>query len=345
MTWPLASVIILNHRGKQFIENCLDSVIKSDYPKKEIIIVDSSSDGSNELIKKKYTKIKNLKIIEISSNYGPDRARNIGAKIAKGEYLAFLDNDTEVDSRWLNELVKIMQSDKSIGSAQSKLLKIEPRDYFDCAGDYLGPLGFLVERSRGTKDVGQFDFVAEILSAKSAASIIRSDIFKKIGGFDKDYFMYLEETDLSWRVWLAGYRVVFIPQSKVYHAFNTPKKSFKRYYPKDIVRYRGCRNYIFTLVKNLELRNLIKILPAHLACWLLLSLLFFLKGNFADSFYILKGIGWNFLNINLLLKKRRFINNNIRKVSDREILNRVMEKKKMGYYLGKVFAYLTGRPF
>ena len=175
--------------------------------------------------------------------------------------------------------------------------------------------------------------------------IIRNSIFKKIVGFDEDYFMYLEETDLSWRVWLSGYRVVFIPQSKVYHAFNTPKKSFKRYYRKNIVRYYGCRNYISTLVKNLGLRNLIKILPPHLACWLLLSFLFFLKGNFADSFYILKGIGWNFLNINLLLKKRRFININIRKVSDREILGRVMEKKKMGYYLGKAFAYLTGRSF
>jgi len=345
MTWPLVSVIILNHHGRQFIENCLDSVIKSDYLNKEIIIVDSSSDGSNELIKKKYYRIKNLKIIEIPNNYGPDRARNIGATTAKGEYLAFLDNDTEVDPHWLNELVKVMQSDKSIGSAQSKLLKIEPRNYFDCAGDYLGPLGFLIERSRGVKDRGQFDYIAEILSAKSAASIIRNSIFKKIGGFDEDYFMYLEETDLSWRVWLAGYRVVFIPQSKVYHAFNTPKKSFKRYYPKNIVRYYGCRNYISTLVKNLELRNLIKILPLHLSCWFLLSVLFVFKGNLKDGLYILKGIGWNILNINLLLKKRRFININIRKVSDREILGRVMEKKKMGYYLGKVFAYLTGRPF
>lgn len=346
MRKPLVSVIILNHNGIQFIENCLDSVIKSKYPNKEIIVVDSTStDGSNELMRKKYSKLKNFKLIEIPYHYGTDRARNIGAAGAKGEYLAFLDNDTEVDPYWLDELIKVVASDKSIGAAQSKLLKIEPRDYFDCAGDYLGSLGFLAERSQGAKDTGQFDFIADILSAKSASSIIRSKIFKQIDGFDEDYFKYLEETDLSWRVWLAGYRVVFVPQSKVYHAFNTPKKDFKRYYPKNIVRYYGCRNYILTLVKNLELRNLIKILPLHLGCWLLLSVLFVLKGSFADGFYILKGIGWNLFNINLLLKKRRFININIRKVSDREILERVMEKKRMGYYLGKAFTYLTGRPF
>ncbi len=344
MKQPLVSIIILNYNGIEFIESCLDSVIDSKYPNKEIIVVDStSSDGSGELVKKKYGKLKNLKIIEIPRSFGTDRGRNIGAAKARGEYLMFLDNDTEVDSNWLNELITVMRSDKSIGSAQSKLLKIEPRDRFDCAGDYLGPLGFLVGRSQEAKDIGQFDFITDIFSAKSAASIIRSKIFKKIGRFDEDYFKYLEETDLSWRVWLAGYRVVFIPKSIVYHAFNTARKDFKRYYHKNIFRYYGCRNYISTLIKNLELTNLIKILPLHLGCWLTLSLFFFLKGSLDNGFYILKGVGWNFFNLGLLLKKRRLINTKIRKVNDCEIFNRIMVKRPAKFYLEIGLNCLTGK--
>ena len=344
MKQPLVSIIILNYDGISFIENCLNSVVNSKYPNKEIIIVDSmSSDGSGELVRKKYGKLSNFKIIEIPRSFGTDRGRNIGVAQARGEYLVFLDNDTEVDLNWLNELINIMQSDSSIGSAQSKLLKIEPRDHFDCAGDYLGPLGFLIGRSQDAKDVGQFDFVTDIFSAKSAASIIRSKIFNEIGGFDEDYFKYLEETDLSWRVWLAGYRVVFIPKSVVYHAFNTVRKDFKRYYKKNIVRYFGCRNYISTLIKNLEFMNLIKILPLHLGCWLTLSLFFFFKGSFDNGLYILKGIGWNFLNLWLLLKKRRLINTQIRTVKDREIFNKIMVKKPAKFYLQIGLNCLTGK--
>jgi GT2 family glycosyltransferase len=216
---------------------------------------------------------------------------------------------------------------------------------YDCAGDYFGPLGTLIERSRGAEDIGQFDYITEIFSAKSAASIIRRDLFEKIGRFDESFYMYLEETDLSWRVWLSGYRVVFIPKAKVYHAFGTTRKVFKRYYSKYVVRYYGCRNSISTLIKNLELVNLIKILPLHIGCWLLLSLFFVVKGGFFDSFYILKGVGWNILNIRVLFKKRRFINTHIRVLSDRQILPKVSDKKRIDYYFGKATSYLTGRLF
>jgi len=318
-------------------------VIKSRYPRKEIIVVDSmSTDDSRELVKKKSSKLKNLKLIEVPHHYGTDRSRNIGAAVAKGEYLAFLDNDTEVDPLWLNELIKVMEPDKSIGAAQSKLLKIKPRNQYDCAGDYLGPLGFLIERSQEAKDTGQFDFITEIFSAKTASSIIRTKIFKHIGGFDESLFKYLEETDLSWRVWLAGYRIIFVPKSVVYHAFGTVKKDSGRYYSKKF-RYYGCRNYIATLIKNLELKNLIKILPLHIACWFLLSFFFILKGNFEEGTCLLRGIGWNFFNLGLLWQKRRGINTKIRKVSDKAIFDKVMAKRSLGFYFGRGFRYLTGR--
>ncbi len=257
---PLVSVIIVNHNGIEFVDACLKSVLNSEYKNFEIIFVDNgSTDGSLGYVKKAFGNESRLRFVENRSSVGPAVGRNNGSKIAKGEYLIFLDNDTKVTAGWITGLVEALEKDTSIGAAQAKLLRMDT-DLYDCAGDYLGPLGFLIERSRGQADKGQLDFTADILSAKSAASIIRKDLFDKIGGFDVDYYMYLEETDLSWRVWLAGFRVLFVPRAIVYHAFNTPKKDFKRYYPKYIVRYYGCRNYITTLIKNLECINLIKFL-------------------------------------------------------------------------------------
>ena len=346
MQEPLVSVIIVNHNGIEFIDKCLRSVFNSQYENFEVIFVDNgSTDGSLEYARKTFDNEPRLRFVENHASLGPAVGRNRGAKVSGGKYIVFLDNDTQVDKKCISELIKVLENDSSIGAAQAKLLRMDTDNLYDCAGDYLGPLGFLIERSRGAKDVGQFDFIADILSAKSAASVIRKALFDKIGGFDEDYYMYLEETDLSWRVWLSGHRVVFIPGSVVYHAFNTPKKDFEIYYPKKIVRYFGCRNYIATLIKNLEPRNLMRILPFHIACWFCLFFLFILKRNLLDGFYILKGIGWNALNINFLANKRKFINRRIKIVSDRQILSKVMDEKTIYYYLGKAMAYLTGRSF
>lgn len=346
MPEPLVSLVIVNHNGIEFVDACLRSIFESSYGNFEVIFVDNgSTDKSLEYAKENFGSDRRINFVENRASLGPAVGRNRGAKLAKGKYLIFLDNDTKVEKNFISELTKVLEPDNSIGAGQAKLLRMGTDNLYDCAGDYLGPLGFLIERSRGSKDTGQFDYITDILSAKSAASIIRKELFDRIGGFDEDYYMYLEETDLSWRVWLSGYRVVFIPGARVYHAFNTPKKDFKRYYPKYIVRYYGCRNYISTLIKNLNYPGLIRILPLHLCCWTLLSCFFALKGDFYDSFLILKGIGWNILNIASLIKKRGFINTNIRKATDAHILSRIMEQKNISYYSGKGFAYLTGRAF
>ncbi|MEK6728353.1 MAG: glycosyltransferase family 2 protein [Candidatus Omnitrophota bacterium] len=344
MSEPLVSIIIVNHNGIEFVNTCLRSVLNCAYGNFEVIFVDNgSTDESLEYVKKVFGR--RLTFVENRASLGPAVGRNKGVKLAKGKYLIFLDNDTQADSNFIAELIKILEADYSIGAAQAKLLRMGTGNLYDCAGDYLGPLGFLIERSGSAKDTGQFDYIADILSAKSAASIIKKELFDKIGGFDEDFYMYLEETDLSWRVWLSGLRVVFIPQAKVYHAFNTPKKDFKRYYPKYIVRYYGCRNYITTLIKNLNFFSLIRVLPLHLVCWILLACFFALRMSFYDAFLILKGIGWNIMNTGALIKKRNFINTNIRKVSDSGILEKIMKKRNITYYSGKGLAYLTGRPF
>jgi len=341
----LVSVIVVNFNGKDFLKILFPSLLKTNYEKFEVILVDNaSSDGSIEYIRDNF-KDERITIIRNDKNYGPASARNIGFKKAMGEYIAFLDNDTEVDSEWLMELVKAFENDHKIAVAQCKLLNMVQRNRFDHAGDYFNSLGFLEERSKQCIDEGQFNKVEEILSAKSAAVMIKSPIYKELGMFDETYFIFMEETDFCFRVCLRGYKVIFVPKAIVWHAFHTPLKEFKRYYTPYMTKFLGCRNYIMTLLKNLSLGSLFKILPFHILSWLCISVLFLFRGKFTDSILILKGIFWNLFHIKGTIKKRIYVQRGIRRVKDEAIFNKFMKNHSLFSYFRKAMRYLRGYQF
>ncbi len=332
---PLVSVVIVNYNGKEYISRCLEAVCKSLYTNIEIIIVDNGSkDGSVELLDKSRRENNRIKLVLLNNNYGPSYARNKGVSESKGEYLAFLDNDTVPDPGWLVSLVNIFQEDATVGACQCKLLLLREPEKFDYAGDFLSQIGFLVQKVEGGEvDKGQVDKNFEILSAKSAGMAIRKNVFDQIGGFDKDYFIYLEETDLGWRTWLAGYRIIFVPDSIVYHEFGTtniidPNSQNYR------VKFHGTKNYIMTLAKNLGKINFFKILPKHILLWFGVVCVLLLKRKFKDSYFVLKGILWNFFNI-FKIRKKRFAIQKERKISDKDLFPRIMVKKKLSYFINK----------
>lgn len=341
----LISVIIINHNGKQFLQKCLSSLLATNYPNFEVIFVDNgSSDDSVEYVKS-YFKDQRVSFVINDKNRGVPGGRNIGFEKARGAYVVFLDNDTEVEQNWLKELLRVFESDSRIAVAQSKLLRMVERNRFDHAGDYLTPFGFLYERSNQAIDKGQFDKVEDILSAKGAATMIKSSVFKELGMYDDEYFMYQEETDFCFRVRLAGYRVVFAPKSIVWHAFSTPLKEKKEHYSQYVIRYYGCRNYISTLIKNLSFGSLCLILPTHIIMWLILSLIFCFKGRFKDSVWIIQGIFFNLTNLSTHHKKRSVVQKSIRKVRDGTIFKEVMIRKPLSFYLKKARCYIRGVPF
>jgi GT2 family glycosyltransferase len=337
---PLVSVIIVNHNGILFIERCLKSVLSTEYSNFEVILVDNdSTDGSREYVLETFGSDPRVHIVCNAASFGPAKGRNIGAQQASGEYLVFLDNDTVVSQNWLTAMVEMFQAYPFVGSAQSKLLSLAAPERFDYAGDYLTQFGFLSERAGGAVDRAQLDYVAVIFSAKSAASGVRRSIFDHIGGFDEDFYMYVEETDLSWRVWLAGYLVVFVPNSVVYHAYGSPEK--KQYLASDsslryLIKYWGCRNYIGTIFKNLELQNLLWMLPLHVSCWLGIAAWLLVRRTPRDAYWILKGILWNVAHFPVLWKKRWYVQRRVRVTSDRVILRRVMQYKSLGYFYRKL---------
>lgn len=313
----MISIIIVNLNGREYLRVCLES-LSSILPKNyEIILVDNaSSDGSVDFIRKNYPKVK---IIENKENLGFAEANNIGVKESKGEYTLFLNNDTKVEPDFLNSLVTRMEEDSSIGMCQGKIKCLDEPNHLNSTGSSLTRAGFLYHHGLGEEDRGQHEKAREIFSPHGACMMIRRSLFEKLGGFDKNFFAYFEESDLAWRVWLAGYKIVYIPQSVIYHKVGatTQNLSFS------FIQYHSYKNRICSLIKNLELRNLFLLLPFHLfLCFaLVLASLLCLKCKRAGA--ILRAIGWNLRHLRATLRKRKIVQSQIRKVRDRDIFSRV----------------------
>jgi len=217
MSSPKISVIIVNYNGKKLLEKCLESLFKTDYNNFEVILVDNNStDGSMEFVTKNYPKII---VIKLDSNKGFAEPNNIGAKIAKGEYLLFLNNDTVTTTNFISEMIKVLEKDEKIAICQSLLLK--PDGNIDSSGDFIDKMGIVYNSKTKT------DEIKEISSARGASMLIRKKIFDKLGGFDEKFFFSFEDVDLGWRSWILGYKVVIVPNSIVYHSAGKTSSNLK----------------------------------------------------------------------------------------------------------------------
>lgn len=330
------SVIVANYNGTKFIIDCLQSVLKEKSSGYEIIVVDdASTDASVELIKKYFAKEKKVTLVELKKKHGSAGTRNEGAKYARGKYLLFLDLDTIIDKNWYRKILVFFEKYKRTALAQPKLL-IKGTNKFDYAGDYLGPFGFLIERAQSAEDRGQFNTADIIFSLKGAAMLARKNIFEQIEGFDTSFEYMWEEPDYAWRVWLAGHEVRFMPQLKVWHAYGQKKK---QYYFDNKVFYRGCRNTITSLIKNMSGRKLITVLPINIVCWLSLACLFILKLDFSKGIALLQGVLINIAILPQTLRKRESIQKN-RKISEKKLFSLIAKTRSLSYYFNKAYTYV-----
>ena len=180
----LISVIILNYNGKDYNGKCLTSVFASNYSNYEVIFVDNNStDDSVRIVESMFGANQRLRVILNGKNLGFAEGNNIGVKYAKGKYLVFLNNDTEVDPSWLLEISKVFSSDRNIAAAQCKLLQLDDRKTLESAGHYIDYFGIAHIRGENEVDLGQYDNVDEIFGATGAAFIVRSDVFNEVKGF------------------------------------------------------------------------------------------------------------------------------------------------------------------
>lgn len=342
------SIIIVNHNGKKYLHACINSITLSlrslvkrgrSNPVVEIILFDNAStDKSIEIIEQKFSKLIHshvIKIIRAKKNYGPAMARNIAVKYASGEYLNFLDNDTVVHQDWIRKALKTFKKDKKTAIVQCKLLLYKNKKVIDYVGEYLGSNGFLVQKaSGGERDSGQFEKEEQIMAAKSAGMFIRKSVFDKIGGFDSDYFIYLEETDLGMRAGIAGYKAIYSPKSIVYHVSGGSITSLGKKKMSFNSKFHGTKNYITTLLKNLEFSSLATILPIHIILWLGLATFKLFTLQPREAIWILAGIGWNIIYLPKTIYKRNKVQK-LRKVSDKKLFKIWIKNVPFKYFLNK----------
>ncbi len=242
MTAPRLSVVIPNWNGKRYLGPCLDSLRAQTQPAIEIIIVDNaSSDGSQQFVKTAYSE---MRLIEMPQNRGFTGACNRGMREAAGEFVALLNNDTEVEKDWAAQVIQALDAKPEVGILACKMLMHDQRERFHTAGDFFAIDGSAGNRGFGEIDHGQYDGGDYVFSACGGAAVYRRSMLEEIGYLDDDFFFLLEDVDIAWRAQLAGYAVWFAPGAVVYHHLSATGGG------KTASFYDG-RNGIWLIAKNM----------------------------------------------------------------------------------------------
>src|SRR5437588_5432944 len=254
---PVVSVIVVNYRGADDTITCLEACRQLDWPSDqlELIVVDNASgDGSVDLIR---DAVPEAQVISSKQNLGFAGGCNRGVKTGRGEYAAFLNNDARPDKGWLRTAVAALERDSTLACVASKVLDWEGRtvDFVDAGLSFYGH-GFKLHV--GEADDPSFDVEKDVLFASGAAMVVRCDVFRAVGGFDDRYFMFFEDVDFGWRLWLLGHQVRFVPGSLVYHRHHASMARFGSWREHYLLE----RNALFTIYKNYDDENLTRVLPA-----------------------------------------------------------------------------------
>lgn len=252
---PFFSVIIPNYNGLRFLATLLDALNGQSFRDFEVILADdASTDDSVAFVEATYPTVR---LLVNRRNVGFARTCNMAVDAAHGHMVVLLNNDTEPEPTWLAELAKVVCANPQAATVTSKLLLFTERQKLHTTGDLLGIDG--IPRNRGVWEVdeGQYDDEPTIFSASGGASAFRKDVWQQLGGFDEEFWMYLEDVDLGFRAQLAGWGAVFAPAARVYHHLSATGGGVTASY------YVG-RNTIWTLAKNMPTTLLLRNLPVIL---------------------------------------------------------------------------------
>lgn len=223
---PKVFIVILNYNGKDVVRKCLTSVFKIDYPNFEVVFVDNNSiDGSLELAKIGFSK---ANFIKNEENLGFAAGNNIGIRFAlerMADFVLLLNNDTEVESVFLNKLIEVAQKDEKIGIASPIIFDGKTKEVWFSGGKILwNKMSSLHKKDTPTQDFYESEFIT------GCGMLVRAEVFKKIGLLDEDYFLYWEDADFSLRAKKAGFKNVVVSSSWIYHFEESEKNRKNKIY-------------------------------------------------------------------------------------------------------------------
>jgi len=257
------SVVIINFRGTEDTLECVARLNEVDYPadKVEIVVVENGSgDDSEQRLRAALGAQENVTLIVSKENLGFTGGSNLGARSARGDFVAFLNNDAKPGPDWIREGIAGFAPSPRIAAVASKVLDWDGKA-IDFVGAGLSWFGMGYKEHVTEIDDGRFDEPKDLLFGTGSALFVRKEVFLEVGGFDEGLFMFYDDVDLGWRLNLLGYRVRFAPKSVVYHKHHGSMKSFGEYREMYLLE----RNALHLLYKNLSDETLGTFLPAALA--------------------------------------------------------------------------------
>ena len=252
---PDVSVIIVSWNGRQHLERCLDSVAAQQDVTAETIVVDNgSADGTAEFVRSRYPRVT---LVALDRNHGFTGGNNAGASRARGRLLAFLNNDTAADPRWLRSLVAALDERERVALITSRIVYMYDPEIIDSAGDSVLRWGGAFKRYHGAP-ASEAAVTEEVFGVCGAASLIPKAIWDELGGFDDDFFASHEDVDLSYRARLRGYRCRYAADAIVHHVGSATLGTVT---PFSV--FHGQRNLEWMYVKNTPASLLWRTLPGH----------------------------------------------------------------------------------
>jgi len=214
---PRVTVVIPNWNGMRHLPECLSALSAQSMSDFEVLLVDNASiDGSVAWVREHHPEVC---ILRRQDNGGFAKAVNVGLLAARGEYVALLNNDTAVDTGWLEALVAALDDHRDYDFAASKMILFYEPERLNAAGDVY-VLGRLAGRNRGLgAPVSRYGSMERVLGACAGAALYRRSLFGDVGLFDEDFFLMSEDTDFNLRCLIAGQRCLYVPAAKVRHKF------------------------------------------------------------------------------------------------------------------------------
>ena len=266
----MISIVIPNYNGNRYLKDCLESVFKQTYQQYEILIIDNAStDDSYEWIK----QYKSIVFKRLDRNYGFSRAVNEGIKMAQGEYVLLLNNDTIMEADFLQQLLDEMESHQKVFSICSKMIQYHNPHLIDDAGDEYTLLGW-TRKCGDSESIESYTQSREVFSSCAGAALYRKSIFDEIGYFDESFFAYMEDVDISYRARIYGYQNRYCANAKIYHIGSATSGSRYNTFKVKL----AARNNIYVPYKNMPLLQLILNIPFLLVGYFIKYLFFIKKG-------------------------------------------------------------------
>ncbi len=326
------AVVILNYNGQKFLEKFLPTVIEYSSDVADIVVADNAStDNSVAYMKEAFP---NVRLILNGSNGGFSTGYNLALSQVEAEYYCLLNSDIEVTPHWIEPVIDLMDSDPTIAACQPKLLSYYDKERFEYAGaggGFIDKYGYPFCRGRVFQhleiDHGQYDDVKEVFWATGACMFVRSEVYHRFGGLDDTFFAHMEEIDFCWRVKNEGYKVMYCPQSKVYHigGGTLPKSSARK-------TYLNFRNNLSLLVKNLPKKAVIGTLVYRILLDWIAGLKFLAQGSIADLWAVTRAHLSFYRHLPALKKQRKSLKHTaVSQVYQKNIVFKHFLEKKMLY--------------